>query len=340
MEVEKLPAARRGRKTVVCVAGTFDRLHIAHRALLRRACTAGDTVRVGIATDEMASKTRKGDRLQSYSVRARSVRQFLETLTDNFTVLPLDDRFGPAATGDYDAIVVSSDTRATAEHINAVRKRRGLRLLRISEVEMVPAEDGVPVSSTRVRRGETDVEGRLLRMIVTVGSANPVKVSAVDRIFRKAFRGRKLAIDGIPVDSGVPEEPFGEDVINGAINRAENALAESKAHFGVGVEAGLFLSKHTNDYFAVQFCAIVDRGGRITLGHGPGFQLPPVVISEIKRGKTVEEAMAAITGKRRIGRAEGAVGHLSKGLLVRKQLTETAVISALLPRINRELYLF
>jgi len=293
---------------------------------------------VGIVTDSVAARDRRGERLQPYATRARAVRLFLGKLTDDHAIIQLNDRYGPAVSGDYDAIVVSSETRATAEEINAIRKKKGLRPLDISEVEMVPSEDGMPVSSTRIRRGELDAEGRLLRIIVAVGSANPVKVTAVDSVFRRAFIDRKLAVDGIPVDSGVPDEPFGEDVINGAINRAENALSESKAHFGVGVEAGLFRSKHLDDYFAVQYCAIVDRGGRITLGHGPGFQLPRSVIADVERGRTIEEAMVPITGRKGNRRKEGAVGHLSKGILLRRRLTETAVISALIPRINRELY--
>jgi non-canonical (house-cleaning) NTP pyrophosphatase len=32
------------------------------------------------------------------------------------------------------------------------------------------------------------------------------------------------------------------------------------------------------------------------------------------------------------------VGYLSKGIMVRKKLTETAVIAALLPRMNPQLY--
>jgi len=39
------------------------------------------------------------------------------------------------------------------------------------------------------------------------------------------------------------------------------------------------------------------------------------------------------------GRKQGVVGYLSKGILVRKGLTETAVVAAMLPRLNPGLYL-
>jgi non-canonical (house-cleaning) NTP pyrophosphatase len=60
----------------------------------------------------------------------------------------------------------------------------------------------------------------------------------------------------------------------------------------------------------------------------------------VKEGKTVGQAMAEISGIRGIGRKQGVVGYLSKGIMVRKRLTETAVIAALLPRINPEFYSF
>ncbi|MBM4249973.1 MAG: inosine/xanthosine triphosphatase [Euryarchaeota archaeon] len=178
-------------------------------------------------------------------------------------------------------------------------------------------------------------------MRVRVGSANPVKVEAVRTVLRSTFRGRRLEVEGRDVHSQVPAEPFGKDVINGAIHRAESALLlDDWAHFGVGIEAGLFWCEHLQDYLDVQYCAILDRGGRITLGHGPGFQYPPPLMQLVKEGLTVGEAMARLTGIQGIGRKKGVVGYLSKGILVRKKLTETAIIAALLPRLNPELYHF
>ncbi len=59
------------------------------------------------------------------------------------------------------------------------------------------------------------------------------------------------------VDSGVPSQPNGYDVVIGARQRAERSRASvSDAHFGVGIESGLF------DVFGVeldvQVCSIFD----------------------------------------------------------------------------------
>jgi len=169
---------------------------------------------------------------------------------------------------------------------------------------------------------------------VHVGSRNPVKAAAVERVFSRAFGA--VEVELFAVDPGVPPEPFGEEIAQGAVRRARRALGE--ADFGVGIEAGLAWNEAIKTYFDVQFCAIVDREGRLTVGHGPGFVYPPKVVAEVKRGRAVGEVMGKLTGIPDIGRREGAVGYLSKGLLTRQELTEQAVLAALIPRIRPELY--
>jgi inosine/xanthosine triphosphatase len=320
------------------VGGTFDRFHRAHRALLDVAGASGESLLVGITSDKMAASDRKGERLQPYSERARVVAGYLNAQGKRYRIVRLNDKHGPAVFGEYDAIVVSSNTRPTAEHINRIRKRKGLKPLAVVEIGTVLAEDGLPISSTHIRKGEMDQEGRMKRLRVVVGSTNPVKVEAARSVFGRAFPGRKLEVHGIRVESSVPSEPYGKDVINGALQRAQSAIDEADAHLGVGIEAGLFWCEHLQDYIDVQYCAIVDRGERMTLGHGPGFQYPPPIMSKVKEGKTVGQAMADISGISGIGRKQGVVGYLSKGIMVRKGLTETAIIAAMLPRLNPKLY--
>jgi len=88
----------------------------------------------------------------------------------------------------------------------------------------------------------------------------------------------------------------------------------------------------------VQYCAVVDRSGRLTVGHGPGFAYPAKVLEKVKAGSTVGEAMDRLTGIRGIGSKRGAIGHLTEGRLDRRRLTESAVLMAMVPRIRRDLY--
>ena len=171
-------------------------------------------------------------------------------------------------------------------------------------------------------------------MRVSVGTKNPVKMRAVKNIFAQVYDMVDVLMAN--VESAVPEQPFGHEVITGARYRGERAFALLKdADFGVGIESGLF------DFFGVlldvQICSIFD-GSVHTIGVSPGFSYPKVVLESVKRGKEVSSIMEELSGIEGIGREMGAIGYLSKGLIDRTHFTELCVIMALIPRINSELY--
>lgn len=172
-------------------------------------------------------------------------------------------------------------------------------------------------------------------MKVHVGTENRVKKKAVENVFKRVFQG-DLEVKKVAVDTGVPEQPFDEQVIQGAVERAKKAL--QACDFGVGIEAGLIWNPYLETHFDVQYCAIIDHLKKLTVGHGPGFIYPKKVLTEVKNGMTVGQVMDQISGQKNLGEKEGAIGYLSKGLLSRTKLCEQAVLMALVPRIKGELY--
>jgi phosphopantetheine adenylyltransferase len=77
-------------------------------------------------------------------------------------IAKLDDFFGPGiAAPDVQAIVVSRETVKRVSTANALRKEKGYPPLETVVVDFVLADDSKPISSTRVRKGEIDTEGRL-----------------------------------------------------------------------------------------------------------------------------------------------------------------------------------
>ncbi|MDW8035545.1 MAG: hypothetical protein RMI85_03725 [Candidatus Korarchaeum sp.] len=69
--------------------------------------------------------------------------------------------YGPAdSIEEADVIVVSTESYERALIVNERRKRKGLKELKIVVLPLVLAEDGKPISSSRIRRGEVDLEGR------------------------------------------------------------------------------------------------------------------------------------------------------------------------------------
>ena len=177
-------------------------------------------------------------------------------------------------------------------------------------------------------------------LVVAVGSENPVKVAAVRAVFSRIFSA--VNVFAVKVNSGVPPQPFNEDTVRGAVNRAKEALRRCPADFGVGIEAGLFSmpkAKLRTGFVDVQWCAIADREGRISLGCGPGFEHPPAVIERvIREGVEIERAFEALTGEKNIGERAGAVGFLSKNLTNRREITEMCVLMALIPMLNKQWY--
>ncbi len=78
-------------------------------------------------------------------------------------IVPLTDRYGPTVHDPtIEAIIVSKRTAKTVATINRIRRRRGMKPLRVLPIDLILAEDRRPISSTRIRRARIDREGRLL----------------------------------------------------------------------------------------------------------------------------------------------------------------------------------
>jgi len=171
---------------------------------------------------------------------------------------------------------------------------------------------------------------------VAVGSTNPVKISAVKNVFSKIYKD--VEVISVAVDSRVRSEPFDSEIARGAVERAKQAFS-SNAEFSAGIEAGLVKNPFARSGFLdVQYCAIYD-GERITIGCGAGFEYPSIVIKKVLRDKKeVGEVMEELTGIKQIGETTGSIGYLTKGMIDRITLTEQAILMALIPRLNAEIY--
>ncbi|WP_202318533.1 inosine/xanthosine triphosphatase [Archaeoglobus neptunius] len=173
-------------------------------------------------------------------------------------------------------------------------------------------------------------------MRVVVGSKNPTKVEGTRQAFLQYFED--VEVTGVEVKTDIPSQPFDGETITGAIERAKKSYS-SEYDFSVGIEAGLFRFDGTiTGYIDFQVAAIYN-GKVYTLGFGPGFEYPPMVIGEVLKGKEVGDVMSELSGIEDLGKKTGAVHYLSKGVISRTELARLSVTMALIPWINRELYL-
>ncbi len=316
----------------VGLGGTFNIFHRGHRALLDKAFETGDQVVIGITSDEFAGQRKTG--VLPLNERRERLEAYLRTKGDNWEVSVIDDVAGRMdQRTDISALVVSPETRRSAEGINRERIARGLVPLQLIEVPHVLADDFLPISAHRIVMGDIDVEGRLLRPLrANVGSLNRIKVDAVTNVLTRLYGEVKIA--GVDVETGVAEQPMGEETRRGAMVRASQAIRD--ADLGVGLEAGVF---DTDDgLYDVQYCAVIDQRGRYTIGHGMGFRYPPAVAELVREGRTVGRSFQELYGWERDGKKEGAISFLTTGALDRTALAEQAVMAAMVPRVRKELY--
>ena len=146
------------------MGGTFDILHLGHKVLLQRALEVGDIVLIGLTTDARASKERNKMQINSYNIRLANLQNLLKTMKslDKFQIVPLENDWGPSVIDeDFDAIIVSDETKSTAQKINKIRSANGKTELEIVVVPMIRAQDGNKISSSRIRNKEINSEGKL-----------------------------------------------------------------------------------------------------------------------------------------------------------------------------------
>ncbi len=153
------------RLSWVSVGGTFDVMHKGHWFLLEETFNVGDKAIVGITSDDFVASLMKKHDVENYENRLKEVKEFLKEkgFMDRAEIVPLTDPFGPTIDSDeIEGIVVSEETEVTAEVINKMRVERGKKPLLIFVITMVLADDGKPISSTRVRKQEVDRHGHLI----------------------------------------------------------------------------------------------------------------------------------------------------------------------------------
>jgi len=152
---------------IVGVGGTFDELHKGHRALLTEAFEVGERVMIGMSTDDFARMMSKPHLTASYAQRLRELKSFLKEhgLLQRAEIIPISDAYGGVllSNGPIEALVVSRETEPTAVEINEKRHEIALKPLQIVVIDMIPSENHSAISTTKIRRGEIDREGHLLK---------------------------------------------------------------------------------------------------------------------------------------------------------------------------------
>lgn len=316
---------------ITILGGTFAVLHPGHRALLKAAVDTGNKVIVGLTTDAYLESNKRYGKVP-FEERKKNVAKYLKSLDAIFDIVPLDSREGNSQTGkEYDCIVVSKETRGRALRINQARIRNGLEPMKIITVPFVLAEDLFPISSTRILGGEIDENGKRLTPVrISVATHNPLKVKSVERIFGSIMSNISIYQE---VDYRTEvDQPMVDQTLELANERALFALKDFD--YALGIESGLFRNGLTDTYFDFHCAVLIDKSGIVTTGFSSGFQIPHVIMREVKRGLKLTLAAEKVYGVKEIGYKEGLVGELSGGKVKRETLIDESIRNALIPRMT------
>ncbi len=174
-------------------------------------------------------------------------------------------------------------------------------------------------------------------MKIVVASQNPVKVNAVLKS-AEACWNENIEFEPVNVPSGVSDQPMDEDeTLQGAINRANNALAEKPgADFYVGIEGGVAF-RHER-LFAFAWIVVLNSKFE-SHARTATFELPPEVCRLILSGMELGDADDQVFKKKNSKQQNGAVGLLTQDRVTREILYQQAVMLAFIPFLNESLYI-
>ena len=144
----------------VVFAGSFDHLHEGHKHILRTAFRIGKRVGIGLTTDSMLYYKEQRNLIQSFPMRLEVLEDFIRTECgqNRCAIFPIDTKEGGAdKMEDLEALIISDEITVVqnAFEINQLRINNGLKRFHIVIVPMVRTPDGRPLSSSRIRAGET-----------------------------------------------------------------------------------------------------------------------------------------------------------------------------------------
>ncbi len=173
-----------------------------------------------------------------------------------------------------------------------------------------------------------------------IGSLNESKINGA----RRALSLLGISFEDIIAIKvkGFKDQPIGfDEIFIGAAYRAVQSvkylrnISGVENGIGIGIEAGII--KLHNIWFSGQVAIIADNE-KYSIGISSFFPLPRKISNVVSKGYELREVMKEISGYERIAETIGAIGFFSSGYMTRTDLSYQAVLTALLPWINKDTY--
>ncbi|MCG9965836.1 inosine/xanthosine triphosphatase [Shewanella cutis] len=171
---------------------------------------------------------------------------------------------------------------------------------------------------------------------VIVGSKNPVKVNAAANAMTLLFPGYQIQTTGIDAPSDVPAQPMTDnETRQGAINRVNYCQQYAEADYYFAMEGGVDHFEFGPATFA--YIAIAHQQ-RLSIGRGALLPLPMQVYQALEAGEELGHVMDRLFNTVNIKQKGGAIGLLTHGHATRESNYTQAIILAMAPFLNPEIY--
>lgn len=173
--------------------------------------------------------------------------------------------------------------------------------------------------------------------LIIVGSKNPVKVACTESAFTEAFH-KGFVVNGITAASQVSDQPKGdEETYLGARNRVINAKKSfPEADYWVGIEGGI--GEDVRGMYAFAWIYIENKSGLQGKAKTGTFYLPEAISKLIHSGMELGAADDQFFSQENSKQSGGSVGILTHGAITRQTYYNQAIILALIPFLNEELF--
>jgi inosine/xanthosine triphosphatase len=173
-------------------------------------------------------------------------------------------------------------------------------------------------------------------MKIIVGSKNPVKVHATEVALTQVLNTEELSVTGLNVSSGVPDQPMTEaQTRQGAINRVKACMQEVKGDWYIAIEGGV--DNFIDGPATFAFVAICN-GRQWSVGRSANLPLPASVFQALEQGEELGDVMDRLFQTKNIKQQGGAIGLLTHHLATRQSVYEIALILAMSPFMNEDIY--
>ena len=171
-------------------------------------------------------------------------------------------------------------------------------------------------------------------MKILIGTKNPGKIQGAKEAFEKYFAN--IDILGIPVSSGVSEEPVNHEIYEGARTRVDNLIKYAEenqiaAEYFLGIESGI--TNLLGKWVIINIAVIKNKEGYESWGTSSAFPVPDKYVEEIT-ATDLGQVMDRIFKQHDLRSNKGGINFLTNGVISRIDLTREAFIMALTQYIN------